>query len=72
MTNANMNAVLWNNNANGARVMGAITLSQQGKDNFTVTYHLQVKKRLTYAQAASELGECLMHLAACEGELDNG
>lgn len=48
-----------------------IELTQQGPDNFTVTYWKQVKKRLTYEQAARELGRCLMHAAACAGNLDN-
>jgi hypothetical protein len=38
-----------------------IRLTQQGVDRFTVTYE----------EAASELGSCLMHAAACEGKLDN-
>lgn len=48
-----------------------IRLIQTGIDRFTVQYGLQVKKRLTYEEAADELGECLMHALACEGKLDN-
>ena len=48
-----------------------IRLEQQGVDRFTVVYGLQVKKDLTYADAASELGACIMHALACEGRLDN-
>jgi hypothetical protein len=48
-----------------------IHLDQVGKDNFIVTYGLQVKDHLTYSQAAKELGCCIMHSLACEGELDN-
>ena len=32
----------------------------------------QIKNNLTYAEAAAELGACIMHAAACEGKLDNG
>lgn len=48
-----------------------IHLDQQGKDRFTVVYGLQVKKDLDYGEAAMELGSCIMHALACEGELDN-
>jgi hypothetical protein len=53
-----------------------IKLEQEsyGKTNpkrFKVTYGLQVKAGLTYAQAAKELGECLMHALANEGKIDN-
>lgn len=50
---------------------GDVTLYQTGRDRFTVVYGKQVKKGLTYADAASELGACLMHQAACDGVLDN-
>lgn len=48
-----------------------VILRQQGPDDFTVRYGQQVKEHLTYAQAARELGSCLMHGLACEGKLDN-
>ena len=48
-----------------------IQLIQTGKDSFTVVYFKQVKKRLTYQQAACEYGACIMHALACEGKLDN-
>lgn len=48
-----------------------IRLTQTGIDRFTVTYGLQVKKGLSYTEAALELGACLMHAAACDGVLDN-
>jgi hypothetical protein len=48
-----------------------IQLIQTGRDRFTVRYGKQIKERLTYAQAAKELGECIMHARACDGELDN-
>lgn len=34
---------------------------------FRVTYGLQVREQLYYAEAAKELGECIMHRAACQG-----
>ena len=40
-------------------------------ESFRVTYGMQVKDGLSYADAARELGECTMHRAACDGMLDN-
>ena len=37
------------------------------EDLFCVTYGFQVDDGLTYSQAASKLGQALMHRAACEG-----
>ena len=48
-----------------------IMLHQEAKDRFTVTYRKQVTDGLTYSQAATKLGSCLMHALACEGRLDN-
>ncbi len=48
-----------------------ITLIQQGKDRFTVTYGKQTTKDLNYSQAAYEYGACIMHALACEDLLDN-
>ncbi len=48
-----------------------IKLLQSGRDNFTVVYGKQVKKKLNYGDAASELGAAIMHAAACDGILDN-
>lgn len=48
-----------------------VRLYQRGRDSFTVEYGKQIKDWLTYGQAARELGECLMHLMAYEGRLDN-
>lgn len=47
-----------------------ITLRQSGVDSFRVTYFKQVKNGLTYAAAAKELGQCIMHALACDGMLD--
>ena len=49
---------------------GSILLTQQGRDNFTVTYGSTHTTGLTYAEAAKELGSCLMHQAACDDKLD--
>ena len=48
-----------------------VKLEQQGIDQFTVTYGLQVKRRLSYNDAATELGASIMHALACDGLLDN-
>lgn len=48
-----------------------IRLEQTGLDRFAVTYGKQHKDGLSYAAAASELGACIMHALACEGQLDN-
>jgi hypothetical protein len=49
----------------------SIVLAQRGKDSFRVTYWKQVKDHLSYAAAAKELGECIMHALAYESRLDN-
>ena len=48
-----------------------IKLEQDSRKLFTVTYGLEKKKNLTYAEACSELGECIFHNLACDGFLDN-
>ena len=48
-----------------------VMLHQEAKDRFTVTYRKQVTDGLTYNQAAAELGSCIMHALACDGQLDN-
>jgi hypothetical protein len=48
-----------------------IALIQNGVNRFTVKYGLQIKAKLTYSEAASELGACIMHALACDGKLDN-
>lgn len=51
-----------------------VTLSQDlrhpGKA-FRVTYGLQMKSDLSYAEAAKEFGECVMHALACNSQLNN-
>ena len=47
-----------------------IQLRKRNANNFTVVYGKQTKHGLTYADAAHELGECIMHALALEGKLD--
>lgn len=49
-----------------------IELKQQKKNQFSVRYGKQLTNYLTYEAAAKNLGECIMHWAACNGDLDNG
>jgi len=53
----------------GSGKFGIITLTQEGLDSFSVSYGLQIKTKLPYAKAATELGACIMHAAASEGKL---
>jgi len=48
-----------------------IELYQTGLNRFTVYYGLHVKENLDYSQAAKEIGECILHNAACQGYLDD-
>ena len=48
-----------------------IRLIQNGLDRFNVVYGMQCRDNLTYAEAARELGECIMHALACDGAIDN-
>lgn len=52
-------------------VHGSVSMVQTGFNRFTVSYGLQVTANLTYAQAAKEFGECVMHEASCDGLIDN-
>jgi roadblock/LC7 domain-containing protein len=47
-----------------------IQLRKRSANSFTVVYGKQVKPLLSYADAAKELGQCIMHALACEGRLD--
>lgn len=49
----------------------SINLEQRGRDKFRVTYGKQIDDNLTYARAAEELGQSIMHALACEGALDH-
>ena len=49
-------------------IEGQFTVSLwQNRSGFAVVYGLQLTAPLTYAQAAQELGECLMHALSCQG-----
>lgn len=52
-------------------VIGLVSLTQNGKDKFTVVYWKQRKTDLTYGEAAAAFGSAVMHQLACEGKLDN-
>jgi len=47
-----------------------ITLSQQGKNNFSVQYDRLLTQMMPYDEAALELGACIMQALACDGKLD--
>ena len=57
----------------GAKTEALIQLDQQtsGRELFTVTYGLQRRAGLTYAAAARELGECILHHLCCESNASN-
>lgn len=58
----------------GAPLFGnaaTVILQQDGIDSFTVTYGKQARRGLNYARAGAEFGLCVMHAAACNGNLDN-
>ncbi len=48
-----------------------ICLIQTGVDRFVVQYGKQVDSNLCYRDAASKLGEAIMHALACDDKLDN-
>jgi len=56
---------------NGPGAASGVKVEQTGIDRFTVTYGLQVRKGLSYCDAAREFGECVFHALACDGKLDN-
>jgi hypothetical protein len=61
------------NTFNGAKSRSMIQLDQTEckRGLFTVTYGLQQKRGLGYRDAAKELGECILHMLACKGDLNN-
>ena len=51
-------------------IEGQFTVSLwQSRSGFALVYGLQLTAPLTYAQAAQELGECLMHALSCQGAM---
>lgn len=61
------------NKLEGAKTDAYIQLDQRttGRQLFTVTYGLQQTTGLTYAAAAKELGECILHHLCCEDLASN-
>lgn len=51
--------------------LGPLQIEQRANGLFRVTYGKHVRDGLTYAEAAHEYGECILHHLACEGLLDN-
>lgn len=49
-----------------------VTLRQGKKRRFSVAYGADIRRGLNYAQAAENLGYCIMHALACESLIDNG
>ena len=47
-----------------------IELRQKRRKNFSVKYGEQIKENLSYVEAATEFGLCLMHALNCDGKLD--
>lgn len=48
-----------------------IQVDQSAGDSFIVSYGLQRKTGLDYAQAAKELGECIFHYLVCESIIED-
>jgi len=46
-----------------------ITVTQDSKTKFTVTYGKEVKSNLNYILAAEKLGYAIFHALACEGKI---
>ena len=47
-----------------------VMLHQYPEGDFVVTYGKQMKTQLTYGEAASELGACIMHSLSCASMID--
>ena len=47
-----------------------VKLEMLHSGRFRVTYGQQIRTNLTYAEAAKELGECIMHALGCDGAFD--
>ncbi len=48
-----------------------VILVQTGKDSFSVRYGLQIKNNLSYLEAATEYGLCILHSASCSGLIND-
>lgn len=62
---------LWADAAKGIALY-QMQVGRVSKDDYCVQYCLEVKPGLTYAQAAQQLGKCILHALACEGSLIDG
>lgn len=49
-----------------------IALHQVRKDKFSIVYHQQHNRHLTYYGACQKLGEVILHALSCAGKVDNG
>lgn len=49
-----------------------IKVEQRADKRFVVTYGLQVKRGLSYEQAAHAFGTAVFHALACDDKLDSG
>ena len=52
-----------------AKNKSMIQVDQTKANSFIVSYGLQRRAGLDYAQAAHELGECILHYLVCEGSM---
>jgi hypothetical protein len=61
------------NRFKGAKTKSLIQVDQQtsGRKLFTLTYGLERKEGLTYAQACAAIGQAILHWQCCEGIADN-
>lgn len=48
----------------------AVRLLADRRKRLAVQYGLQLEHRLSYLEATSELGECLLHQLTCAGAID--
>lgn len=54
-----------------AKIAGFPVKIEQSDNRFTVTYGKQVRRGLSYVDAAREFGLCVFHALACDGALNN-
>jgi hypothetical protein len=45
---------------------------RKGSKMYSVQYGAEIHSGMTYQQAATKLGECLMHALACNGAISDG
>lgn len=56
-----------------AEINGTFKLKfeRKGKNKFVITYGQQIKEFDSSDKAAKEFSNCLLHMAQCEGKLDD-